>query len=169
MYSVGQKVCLWNYKYDEFSNSVRVTREVLVTITEAKTGVLGQFSEKPVNSQSLRGVAEDGRLFEKHWDSWPESQTHGFDETWSYHEDADGQFWIPTEAIYLYDSVSRARKENPGLMLLDMDGRFVVPKGDKIVYCRKHDRYSYENEKREACFLCFAEQHRATGAATASA
>lgn len=169
MYSVGQKICLWDVKYDDSTNSVRVTREVLVTITETKTGTLGEFSGEPVSSQSLRGITEDGRQFEKHWDSWPESQMNDFSTSWSFQEEADGAFWVPIEAVHAYNNVSRARKDNPGLMLLDADGRFVVPKGDKVVYCRKHDRYSYENEKREACFFCFAEQNRSSGVPTASA
>ncbi|OGF61166.1 hypothetical protein A2662_03365 [Candidatus Giovannonibacteria bacterium RIFCSPHIGHO2_01_FULL_45_33] len=157
-YSVGQKVCLWQIQYEKqfdsiFLNSVKlhVLKEVIVTISEIKTGVFGEFSNKSVSAQSLRGVGEDGNFYEKHWESWPESQLQDFIDSWSIRDDGNGdsRFWIPKEAVYVYNSVSRQNGPN-ALTLVGDSGITIEPKGD-VVYCEKHDRYSHRDNK---CFFC---------------
>ncbi len=149
MYSVGQKVCLWQIRREE--TVLRVLREVIVTITEIKTGVPGEFSRKPVSYQSLKGTDEHGVVYEKSWNVWPESQTDNFVESWTEREDGgeDFPFWVPREAVYVYSAISRANKRNKQkLPLVDESGAPIKPKGD-AVYCEKHDAYSHRQ-----CLYC---------------
>lgn len=150
-YTIGQKVCLWRVKHNWGLVEIRVLKEVIVTITEVKTGVPGEFSRDPVSSQSLRGIGDDGKTYEKHWDSWPESQTNDFIDSWSMRDDGEGddQFWVPMEAVYIYDAASR-RREPPAFTLIDQSDAPIKPKGD-VVYCEKHDHYSH---KDGVCIFC---------------
>jgi len=93
-------------------------------------------------------MGNDGKIYEKHWEYWPESQTNDFIDQWSMRDDAedDFRFWIPREALHIYNAVSRTKG---GIKLLDKSGA-AKPKGD-VVYCEKHDYYSYSNKK---CFRC---------------
>ncbi|MDO8523346.1 MAG: hypothetical protein Q7S12_03640 [bacterium] len=157
-YLVGQKVCLWRVQGEKLLDSVflnptklHVLKEVIVTISETKTGVLGEFSNKPVSAQSLRGVGDDGKVYEKHWNRWPESQASDFISLWSMRDDGDGddRFWIPKEAVYVYNTVSRGKKMSE-LTLVDQYGKQIKPNGD-VVYCEKHDRYTHKDNK---CIFC---------------
>jgi len=158
LYRIGQHICLWFI--DTLSNPgvIRVTKEVMVTITEEKTGVPGEISGKPIESQSLRGIADDGTIFEKHWESWPESQTSDYISQWS----ADNRTgWdIPFEAFRLYNEFLRGKKRNSNLQLIGPDGNEIKPKGDNLFHCEKHDRYELDESTRE-CFYCRMENRRA--------
>lgn len=158
MYAIGQKVCLWQIAHSNqptIPPTIHIFKEVIVTITEIKNGVPGEFSRKPVSSQSLRGIGDDGKTYEKHWESWPESQTNDFIEQWSMREDgADGErFWTPHEAIYVYDAVSRHQKHEGGERIKIVgfpSGEEMKPEGD-ITYCQEHDRYWHKGVE---CFFC---------------
>lgn len=154
MYKIGQKVCLWDLEFSFENPAVRVSREVIVTIIEIKTGAPGEFSRQPVSSQSLRAVAEDGTEYDKHWESWPESQTNTFTSHWSFRRD-NGQFWTPREAMHVYNEFSDAKKKYPELQLVGIDGKLIKPTGDALVYCDKHDSYEYESTQwTPNCFWC---------------
>ena len=150
-YAIGQKVCLWQIKVS--CGEIRVLKEIIVTITDMKTGVPGQWSREPMSLQSLRGLGNDGQLYEKHWNSWPEAQTRDFIEQWSPHKEGEN-YWIPQEAVYVYDTVSRNNKLQSQfsgeIRLVDQTGQLIKPKGD-VVYCEEHDRYSHAGDE---CFWC---------------
>jgi len=133
----------------------------MVTITETKTGVPGEFSRKPVSSQSLRGIGDDGKVYEKHWQYWPESQTHCFTDTWSIRDDGAGEeyFWNPREAVYVYDFVSRHfKKTGIRAMIVGLpSGMEMKPKGE-ITYCVEHDRYWHQGTE---CLFCRKEKSAA--------
>ncbi|MBI3074717.1 MAG: hypothetical protein HYY92_00690 [Parcubacteria group bacterium] len=161
-FTIGQKVCLWQIElgierrrgkdFDE----LRILKEVIVTVTEIKTGVLGEWTRKPVSSQSLRGIGDDGKTYEKHWGSWPESQTNDFLGQWSMRDDGDGgesqRFWIPGEAVDVYNAVSRENRRiaRIKLALVNTASEAVKPKGD-IIYCEAHDHYEHAGTP---CFHC---------------
>ncbi|GEM_PF-3275603 len=153
IYAIGQNICLWQVRQEFGSAELCVLKEVIVTITEIKTGAPGEFSGNPVSSQSLRGIGDDGKIYEKHWNSWPESQTRDFVDQWSIRDDGEGiqRFWIPKEAIHVYDAAS-CRKGPSEFILINQSGAAIKPKGD-VVYCEEHDRYSY---KDNTCFWCYA-------------
>jgi len=136
---------------------VTVLKEVLVTITEVKTGVPGFFSLKPVSMHSLRGIGDDGKLYEKHWVNWPESQTNDYLGQWSIRDDGEGddRFWIPKEAVHAHNMLSDLKKQFPNekIVRLDKSGQPIVPKGD-VEYCEKHDDYRHKGSK---CFECAIE------------
>lgn len=144
MYQVNQKVCLWQTNIVPGSNQITVVKEVIVTITEIKTGVPGEYSGKPVSHQSLRGVGDDGKTYEKHWDQWPESQTNDFLSSWTHRDDGvsinGNNSWTPYEAVHGYNIVSRVSKKR--VKLIDLTGVEIKPKGD-VVYCEKHDCYNH--------------------------
>jgi hypothetical protein len=160
-FQIGQKVCLWHVHLSLASRGLIILREVIVTITEVKTGVPGHFSRKPVSWQSLRGIDEHGKMYEKHWDSWPESQTMDFTDQWSGHTDTISTGvgtsatvrWIPKEAVSVYGAGSKIHKPHP-LPIIDESGNPMKPKGD-IEYCEKHDWYEHRGNK---CWQCFIEK-----------
>lgn len=149
MFKVSQKVCLWQLAHG--LRGILVMKEVVVTLTEVKTGALGALSREPVSMQSLRGVGDDGKHYEKHWESWPESQTGTFSDQWSWREDeleGDPMMevgWIPFEAVHIYNY---AKLYN--ITLIDKDGNAITPKGD-VVYCAEHDRYWHEGVECRFC------------------
>lgn len=154
-YEVGKTICLWQEKIDFEKRVVTVLKEVLVKITETKTGVLGEFSGKPVSGTSLKGVGDDGKEYEKHWDSWPESQTNCFTDQWSVRDDGEGDdhFWFPKEAVHAYNSLRRANeKASNNIVRVDTLGQPIVPKGD-VTYCNKHDEYRHEGQKCLGCLI----------------
>jgi hypothetical protein len=148
-YRIGQQVSLWQIEQDFGSTELQVVKEVIVTITEIKRGVPGEFTGEPVSSQSLRGTDSDGKVYEKHWNLWPESQTSDFMDSWSLRDDGEGEgsqkFWIPKEAVSIYDLVHRHH-----FTVVDPAGRSIIPKGD-VEYCTKHNRYLHQGD---TCFLC---------------
>ncbi len=162
-HKTGQKICLWQEKVDRETGLVTVLKEVVVTLTEIKTGVPGEFSETPTNLESLRGVGDDGKVYEKHWDYWPESQTDDFIDRWSMREDGLGEsnFWSPVEAVYAHNRLAdhnRKHGEKHGVLhRVDQAGNAILPKGD-IVHCEKHDEYHYPDSK---CLRCFLEERKA--------
>jgi hypothetical protein len=164
-YEVGQVVPLWETRIEP--GRIVVLREILVKITETKTGVPGEFSEKPVSATSLRGVGDDGKKYEKHWSVWPESQANDFKDQWSHREDGTddstvgGQLWIPLEAVPIYSSVTRHNMRHHGkpdkqIDLVGADGSPIKPEGD-VVYCKGHDQYYYPGQK---CFRCLLAEIR---------
>lgn len=163
-HKIGQKICLWQEEVYRETGLVTVLKEVVVTLTEIKTGVPGEFSETPTNLESLRGVGDDGKVYEKHWYYWPESQTNDFIDRWSLREDEDGDgrivFWSPVEAVYAHNRLAdhnRKHGEEHGVLRrVDKAGNAILPKGD-VVHCEKHDEYHYPDSK---CFRCFLEEHK---------
>ena len=136
-----------------------VQKEILVTITETKTGVLGEWSQKPVALTSLRGIGDDGKTYEKHWEYWPESQTRDFIGQWSMRDDGEDadKYWTPKEAIYAYNELRSANKRNKKkLVRTDCNGNTITPKGD-IIYCEKHDEYNHQGD---TCFHCYMESRK---------
>jgi hypothetical protein len=164
MYTVGQKICLWQ---EVVTNSqVLILKEVLVTITETKTGVLGQWSRKPVSGISLRGIGDDCKVYEKHWEYWPESQTNCFTGEWSMRDDGEGvgvaKYWTPKEAVHAYSELKYANKAlKMNLVRVDLQGNPIVPKGD-VGYCAEHDMYHHV---WDTCFSCFMEARKSSQAA----
>ena len=154
MYKVNQKVCLWQTNIVPGSNQITVVREVIVTITEIKTGVPSAHSRTPMDLQSLRGIGEDGKTYEKHWDVWPESQARDYVESWSMRDaatiDTGNRFWIPVEAVYIYDVKQESKRHGRAVSVIDQNGFDVKPKGD-VVYCERHDRY---NHAGVVCIFC---------------
>lgn len=165
-YKVGQKICLWQEHVDQESGKVLVLKEVIVTITETKTGVPGEFTSNPSSRQSLRGIGDDGKTYEKHWDEWPESQTNDFMDRWSMREDGDGEnrFWSPREAVYAHNRILDHNQKHGavhGLLIrVDQQGQPILPKGD-IVHCESHDDYYYPGTR---CFHCFLDEAKAAQA-----
>lgn len=157
MYEVNDKICLWQIKIVLGSTEVRVVKEVMVTITETKTGVPGEFSGHPAPFESLRGLGNDGKVYEKHWDFWPESQACDFTTQWTIREDGEGEgleiFWAPAEATHVYNELASRRKGTPEFTLIDKDGASILPKGD-FDYCLEHDSYW---SRRIECFWCHVE------------
>ncbi|OGG73056.1 hypothetical protein A3A38_01920 [Candidatus Kaiserbacteria bacterium RIFCSPLOWO2_01_FULL_53_17] len=158
MFTVGQKVCLWHIGRRN-GLTVPVLKEVIVTITEVKTDVPNEVSGKPMSDQSLRGTGDDGKPYEKHWDSWPEEQLRDFATSWSMREDGATESdpfpdWIPREAVHAYNSMVLYRKHHIGadeqVVLLDSTGQPAKPKGD-ITHCATHDRYQHAGTE---CFHC---------------
>ncbi len=154
MYKLGQKVCLWQSSIVPGSRQITVVKEVIVTITEIRTGVPGEHTGNPSILQSLRGVGNDGKTYEKHWNVWPESQTSDFSSSWSMRDDStlSNRYWIPVEAVYLYDVKSTSRSSGKTASLVDQNGADIVPKGD-VVYCELHDCYSHAGNH---CAFCIA-------------
>jgi hypothetical protein len=155
-YVIGQKVCLWQEDI-RHGMGVVVLKEVIVTVTEIKTGVPGHWSRTPVSSQSLRGIGDDGKVYEKHWESWPESQTNCFTDQWSMRDDGEGDdpYWTPKEAVYAYNDLSRynSGREVNVLVRTDVNGNSILPKGD-FVHCAVHDLYGHSGQ---CCFKCLIE------------
>jgi hypothetical protein len=157
MFTKGQKVCLW--KEEVSKEGVVVVKEVNVTITDIKTGVPGEWSRKPVHQQSLRGLGDDGKVYQKHWDSWPESQTDDFMSQWSVRIDDDGEVWIPQEAAHLHNKLNehnRRHGETHPLKRVDLQGNPILPKGD-LTRCEAHDEYLLPGHK---CFQCLLGRQR---------
>ncbi len=148
---VGHVMCLW--QEDVKPDGVTVLKKVLVTITETKIGVPGEYSREPVSSQSLRGIGDDGKTYEKHWNSWPESVINCL-ATWTRRNDGEGDdpFWIPKEAVHAYGDLRLANRQHPELKLerRDKNGQPILPRGD-VVYCKEHDEYTHNGS---TCFLC---------------
>lgn len=159
-YQKGLRVTLWQEVMNQEGNVV-VLKEVVVTITETKTGVPGEFSRNPTKAQSLRGLGDDGKVYEKHWNEWPESQTDDFVANWSVRDDGVEvgglSFWIPIEAVYAHNRLTRQNSRS-GLSVrrVDKDGNDILPKGD-VVFCDKHNHYHYKGAK---CFECLIQEMR---------
>lgn len=156
MIQKGHKICLW--KEEIFNDKVVVVKEVIVTITDIKTGVPGEWSNEPTNRQSLRGLGDDGKIYEKHWDYWPESQTDDFMDQWSMRED-DGDVWVPQEAAHLHNKLNnhnRRHGDTHPLKRVDLQGNPILPKGD-LTRCEAHDEYLLPGRK---CFKCLLERSK---------
>ncbi len=157
---VGHKVCLWQEKVDFHTRVVTVLKEVIVTITETKTGVPGEFSGRPCSCQSLRGIGDDGNKYEKHWDYWPEAQTRTFNDIWSIRGDGVGEHktWMPKEAVHAHNELVRINEKlNPDKKLVRVDtqgNQNIVPKGD-VDCCEEHDEFTHKGEK---CFFCMVNE-----------
>lgn len=166
MYEVGQTVCLWQEQVDFKAAIVTVLKEVLVKITETKTGVLGEFSNMPVDMQSLKGVGDDGKEYTKHWDMWPESQSNLFIDQWDCRDDGEGDnpIWFPKEATHAHNDLNRANKKlEKKIVRVDTAGQSIVPKGS-VDLCEKHDYYSHKGSE---CFECLMDKVRAEKVAQA--
>ena len=155
MYNVGQRVNLWNVEIDTEARRTRILKSVIVTITDIKTGVPGDYSRRPSSFASLRGLGDDGKVYEKHWDYWPESQTNCFLGSWSPR--ADGvkrDFWIPQEAASAYNSFVHEGKHKFNMVdrIVDADGNDIIPQGD-VAYCVLHDEYFHNGSHCSACLL----------------
>lgn len=139
-YRVGQKVNLWQVEVFPDERIVRVLRSVIVTITDVKTGVPGHWSRTPSSQQSLRGLGDDGHTYEKHWESWPESQTRDFSDQWTHCEHWDWE--APREATDAYNSFVREGKRKYNLVdrIVGPDGKDIIPGGD-TEHCTTHDLY----------------------------
>lgn len=162
MFKVGQKVNLWQIEVLLRERLTRVHRSVVVTITEVKTGTPGEFSGTPTMLQSLRGIGDDGLVYEKHWNHWPESQTNDFATQWSPCEHWD---WAsPHEAIYAYNSFVREGKQKYNMVdrIVGPDGKDIIPQGG-VERCKIHDQYYHAGDDGEMrCFVCFLEKIRRT-------
>jgi hypothetical protein len=162
MFEIGQVVCLWHEDVTE--SGVTVLKEVLVTLTDIKTGVPGEWSRIPSTRQSLRGLGDDGNVYDKHWDVWPETQLDDFMTVWSIRDDAPEGFlvWQPKEAIHAYNALNRHNDRHPDERLerRDLSGNPILPKGD-ISYCEKHDRYEHRNVQ---CFRCRMDERKTAAA-----
>ena len=159
-YEIGQAICLWQEIVDFENGVVTVMKEVLVKITETKTGVPGEFSNKPVDMTSLKGVGDDGKEYTKHWDYWPESQTNSFIDQWDCRDDGEGddKFWFPKEATHAHNDLCRTNKKLEKKMVrVDVNCKPIVPKGD-VDHCEQHDYYSHKGGK---CFGCLMEKVKA--------
>lgn len=157
-YRVGQKINLWQTEVSLEERLTRVHRSVVVTITEVKTGTPGEFSGKPVSLQSLRGLGDDGQIYEKHWDHWPESQTNDFASQWSRCEQWD---WaLPREAAHAYNEFVREGKQKYNMVdrIVGPDGNDIVPQGD-VERCEVHDQYHHVGDEMK-CFVCFLEKRK---------
>ncbi len=154
MIKKGHKVCLW--KEEIRNRNVVVVKEVVVTITDTKTGVPGEWSNEPTSHQSLRGLGDDGKVYEKHWEEWPESQTDT-SGMWSMRED-DGEVWIPQEAAHLHNKLNDHNRKHVGLYLkrVDLQGNPILPKGD-LTRCEAHDEYLLPGRN---CFQCLLGRSR---------
>lgn len=152
IYRIGQRVNLWQTGVFPGERLTRVQRSVVVNITEVKTGTPGEFSGSPVSLQSLRGMGDDGQIYEKHWDSWPESQTNDFSDQWSFRRDGH---WIPLEAVSAYNRFVREGKERFKVVdrIVGPDGNDIIPKGD-VLHCMEHDQYHHAGDQM-GCFVCF--------------
>lgn len=158
-YRIGQRVCLWQEVLE--GDVVRVLQEVMVTIADIKTGVPGSVSGKPTSSQSLRGLGDDGKVYEKHWNHWPESQTSDFAEQWSFTDGGNWgvPFWVPKEAVYAHNNLRMANERFKGgnpIVRLDVNDQPILPKGD-VVYCGRHDEYNHEGSR---CIWCHMEKEK---------
>ncbi|MCX6788874.1 MAG: hypothetical protein NTZ36_03300 [Candidatus Jorgensenbacteria bacterium] len=149
MYEIGQRVCLWDAQIFLGSTEARIIREVVVTVTETKTGVPGEFSKYPSPFESLRGIGEDGKIYEKHWELWPEIYGCNFSTVWSTRSD-DGHMWTPVESLHLYNELVSHENEPNDFTLVDSIGNAIRPKGD-FYYCEEHDSYW---SRRIECFWC---------------
>ncbi len=153
---VGKQICLWRAEQKPGEHIIRVVKEVIVTIAEEKIGVPGQYSRTPSRFASYCGLGNDGKIYKKHWDAWPESSQAGdFLFQWTLRADGGGRGrsgpWVPIEAIYLYNSkVSRQMGEMEHFTIVDVFGNEINPKGD-VVYCDIHDQYSYVGTECELC------------------
>lgn len=139
VFKPGDVVCLWGVKHE--GGQIIIHKEILVTVMEVKTGVEGL----PKTYQSLRGMTEDGRYFEKHWRYWPgvEIKLHERHH-WSESSDGDSGKWVPQEAVNVYNLAPKNR-----VKIVDLLGREIKPKS--AAYCKEHDRYSFAGEK---CLYC---------------
>ncbi len=159
---IGDKICLWQEEVDFKAKVVKVLKEVIVTITETKFDVLGEFSGKPCSCQSLRGIGDDGKVYEKHWDYWPEAQTRTFTDIWSMRNDGVGESktWTPKEAVHAYGELVRVNKKlklDERLVRIDAEGnKDIVPKGD-VDYCEEHDEYTHKGQE---CFYCLVNNRK---------
>lgn len=157
MIQEGNKICLWKESPEIKEGKVVVVQEVIVTITDTKTGVPGEWSNKPARQQSLRGLGDDGKIYEKHWDEWPESQTDLAGQ-WSMRDD-DGEVWIPQEAAHLHNKLNdhnRRHGDTHPLKRVDLQGNPILPKGD-LSRCEAHDEYLLPGHK---CFQCLLGRKR---------
>jgi hypothetical protein len=157
-YHVGQTVCLWNAIYDSKRKNFRVIREVLVVITDVKTGVRIDDSDRVTSHQSLKGVDENGKVYEKHWNLWPERGKQDFSTRWSRVFERDDSVWVPVESIHAYNNISHGKERGTNISLVDNRGVQVKPKGDNIVFCWMHNRYWYGTKSNEACQQCVDRQ-----------
>lgn len=150
-YAPNQKICLWKVEIVRES-TLMVIKEVIVTITEVKSGVIGEISGKPVPFQSVLGVGDDSQVYEKHWLWWPESPVDcDFDSQWTDHVDCvTEKVWTPVEAVYIYNEIASSRCARGALSLFDTQGLPIVPKGD-VQFCTEHDEFVHY---REMCSWC---------------
>ena len=150
MYEIGQKICLWQMG-KMVEKKITILKEVIVTITESKAGTPLEFSQTPAKSQSLRGIGDDGLLYEKHWNIWPESPGITFDSEWTTRDDGNGEnpHWDPYEAFTFYNSLNRT------FTIVYSNGEKAVPKAD-IAHCEKHDQYFDINGE---CFVCWIKEN----------
>lgn len=158
MIQKGYKICLWKEELKPEEGKVVVVKEVIVTITDTKTGVPGELSNEPTKHQSLRGLGDDGKVYEKHWEEWSESQMNDFAGQWSMRED-DGEFWTPMEAAYLHNKLNQNNRKHGNthpLKRVDFQGNPIFPKGD-FTQCETHDEYLLPGRN---CFQCLLERSR---------
>lgn len=163
-YQIGQKINLWQIHVDGENRTTHVLKSVLVTVTEVKTGVLEDYTDKPSTDESVRAVTEDGQVYERFWDRVPISQTTDFYGQWSLRDDGenipgypnDYKFWSPKEAWVAYKDFLRysSPKYNIVDRIVGPDGQAIVPKGD-VVKCETHGTYQPPHIN---CFDCYMDE-----------
>lgn len=149
VYYVGQVILLWHMVPGSKNRQTVfvVNREIFVTITQIKTGVLGEHSHKSVSHQSLLGIGDDGKKYWKHWDVWPEDGVHDFLGTWTKRTDSGLSYlsWTPVEANTVYNDL-----RGDGFYPVDINDEILLPHGN-VCYCKKHDRYHYPTQVCSKC------------------
>lgn len=142
---MGMRVNLWQVGRNARPGWPRfalpILKDILVTVTEIKTGTPGNISGKKASFQSLRGMGDDGIVYEKHWDHWPENIGESCVDSWTARADGayEETFWTPKEATYVYN-VSRTFKDD-GVSLIGDHGRILMRPRGHINYCKTHDEY----------------------------
>jgi len=158
MFTVGQQVCLWKVIHQPTFLTIVVIRQELVIISEIKTNVPSTEDGKPVRFQSLRAVDSAGSVYEKHWKEWTASRPNEYSHQWSPRDEGEthphDRYWIPSEAVGVYNDAMR--RANEGCKLVDLKGCEILPTG-QVSYCARHKRYAHFGFE---CFLCLADGRR---------
>ncbi|MES2986204.1 MAG: hypothetical protein V4686_03725 [Patescibacteria group bacterium] len=148
-YKIGQIICLWEL-VPPYGNPIIVVREILVTITNIHENVLGKESKCPAGI-GLKGIGNDGKVYEKHWDTWPDDQMQP-DIFWTWREDGtmlpQPSLWLPFEAVLYYSWVFRRNSGN--IKIVDKDSNPIEPKGD-LEKCSTHGTFYYPGAECISC------------------
>jgi hypothetical protein len=152
---VGVKFVLWGRKYQQFATAqVRIDGssgyvlidEVGVVVTEQRNDVPGMFGDGKFIG--LKAISEDGRVFSRNWESYPDDAKTGATSHWYLEEKPEE---APRAYLGYVDAVqaSSVFYRSIGGQTYDSGGLYAIPTGSKV--CPRHGDTFLKEQECESC------------------
>ena len=156
-YKIGEKIKLWKITPAATgTQTAQVTKEVIITITEMKKNVPGEFSGEVKDGYiGYKAIGDDGNEYEQFWFSYPEG-FGAYGHIWERFYDYD---FTPTKGEeidydFYYNSCMAFNDAQKADIKIEYNNKETLPFGTEYQKCDKH-AYFFRNGRR--CLKCVKE------------